>query len=444
MNKISKLSTLFSLCFPIFLSISLQNISLTVDSIMVNQYIDCGTEAIGIASSIINIIGPVFFAIASGVNIYYVQYNATKKYSELKQLTGIGISIILPISLICFLMISFLQNNIIASLVDVNTELGIQTMMYFNIIKFSLFFSPLEMLFTNQFRSLKKPKITLIFAFIQVLTNVICNGIFIFGFNGFLELGMAGAALATLISKIVYIIINYVYSKYIDSPFWGSLKEMFCYKFHLLKKVFFDTIPLMGSEFIFGLSKFVTTKIFLLTGVIGYQAYIIANRITMTFNGLVMAPAQVSGIIMGEAITSEQDEIINKQLHIVRKFLLIICVILGLCIMIISPLMLNLFNVEDINVLNLIYPLILINGGYMLIRVFVASTITMLKAGGDNKFIIVMDSLITMVFILPIMYIMATSHINVLIIASMPIIDMIIKSIIGTLRLRTNKWKNIL
>lgn len=437
--KLTSLKSLFSLFVPIFIAISLQTLSVTIDSVMVNHYTPLGTQAIGIASSITMIIGPVFFAIATGINSFSVQYYAQNKSIELKQLMGIACSLICPVVVVCFLIFSLSEKNIINMLVDLNTAVGRLTYDYFRIFKWSVFLSPFEILFTNQYRAIKRPQVSLVIGFIQLLVNCIFNVILIYWCN----LGVAGAALATLISKVIYIVINYVYSLHIHSPFIGTMQEMFSFKFNFLKQVAIITAPLLLVELMYGISKFLTTKIFLLTGIVGYGAYIIANRIVMSFNGLVIAPSQVSGIVLGEKIVSRDNHLIKEQLKIIVKFLGIVGVILTILIVFVMPLSIPLFNVEP-NSYPLITVLILLNGLYMILRIPVASMISILKSGGDNRFVIFLDAGITFIFTLPLMYFCAVNHLGVILISTVMVFDMVIKIIIGTLRIKTDKWKNIL
>lgn len=444
MFRLYNIKNLFILFFPIFLSITLQNISLTIDSIMVNRYVGYGAEAIGVASSLINIIGPIFFAIASGINIYYVQYFALQKKEELKQLTGIGIYSILTVSFLAMFLFFFIENSIFHNLIGNNSILFDATINYFTIFKFVIFLTPFELLFNNQFRVLKKPKLALYLSCIQIIVNIIFNAILIFGYGDIQAMGLQGAAIATLLSKVVFLVMAFVLLKHLNSPFLGKMNEMLNVNKSLFIKVIKNTIPLLLVETMYGFSKFFITKIFLLTGVLGYQAYIIANRITMTFNGLVIAPAQIAGIIIGETITSQDNNLINKQLNILKQFLFIIGIILSFAIIFISPILLKIFNVTDFSVLNIIKILIILNGIYMILRINVASNISILKAGGDNRFIILLDSGITILFILPIMYFLAKNGCSPIILCIIMIIDMIIKIALGQLRLKTNKWKNLL
>lgn len=438
--QLTSIKSIFSLFVPIFIAISLQTLSVTIDSVMINHYNPLGTQAIGIASSITMIIGPVFFAIATGINSFSVQYYAQQKTIELKQLMGIAISIILPVVFGCFLLFSLTEKTIVNSLVSIDTPTGQLAYEYFTIFKWSVFLSPFEILFTNQYRAIKKPQVSLVIGFIQLLVNCLFNWILIYQMN----MGIGGAAIATLISKIVYIAINYIYSWYIKSPFIGTFKEMFSFNPSFIKKVIIVTSPLLIVEFMYGLSKFFITKIFLLTGVLGYGAYIIANRIAMSFNGLVIAPSQISGIVMGEKIVSNDDKLIKKQLHIIIKFLLIIASVLAILTLTVMPYSIKYFNVDNNISFTLIKYLIYLNGLYMILRIPVASMIATLKAGGDNRFVILLDAGITFIFTLPVMYLCAKNGMGVIGVSVVMVFDMVIKIIVGVLRIKTDKWKNIL
>ena len=444
MKKLSDLKPLYFLFFPIFVSITLQTLSVTIDSVMLNAYDAEGTAAIGVATSLMALIGPMFFAITTGVNSFTVQYFASQKMEKLKQLMGVALTIIGPIIFVSFLIMTIFEQQLMGFLTDLDTSLGQKSVEYFRIIKFSVFLMPIEMLFTHQYRAIKKPKITLYIGLIQMISNIIFNFIFIYGINGIFEYGIAGAALATVLSKVVYIVINYFYSMHINSPFIGTIKEMFNFKFHLLKRVVSITAPLIFVEGLYGASMFLKTKVMLMASPVGFGAYIIANRITMMVNGFVIAPASVSGITMGEAIVARDDIYFQKQLNLVKKFLISLMVILGLITFFLLPLTIRLFNVGDEKLVELIYLMILLNGIYMVIRVPVASMIAMLKSGGDNNFVILLDGGITIFITIPLMFIGVYFGFGVLKLNVILILDMVMKLAIGYGRIKSKKWRNIL
>ena len=426
----------FTFFVPIFITILFQNLNLTIDSVMINNYNSRGTEVIGIAGSIINILGPIFFAIVIGINSYNVQYYAKKEYDILKKFTGIILLIIIPFSLLMFLILSIFDKQILSILVDINSDIGILVLTYFSIIKFDLLIIPLELMFTYQFRTLKLPKISLRVVFCQIFLNIIFNFLLIYYFN----LGFFGAGLATIISKLICLFITYKYAIYIKSPFIGTFKELFTIDHKLIKRVIYTILPLISVEFMFGLSRFLTTKVYLLTGLAGYGAYVIANRIMMNFNGLVIAPANVCGIIMGEGIVLDDKKQMKKRIKSLIYFLLIIigCLLL---ITIIAPIFIKLFNTT--NDIKLITQCIYLLGIYMMLRIPVASIISVLKAGGDNRFVLFLDGGLTLFVIVPLMfYLQYKYNFNISLLMMITILDMFLKLVIGLLRLKQGKWNN--
>ena len=425
----------FTFFLPIFITILFQNLNLTIDSIMINNYNPRGTEIIGIAGSIINILGPIFFAIVIGINTFNVQYYAKKDYEILKKFTGVLLILIIPFSILMFTILTIFDQEILSILVDTNSDIGILVLTYFSIIKFDLLIIPLELMFTYQFRTLKLPKISLRVVFCQIILNIFFNFLLIYQLN----LGFFGAGLATIISKLICLYITYQCAKYVKSPFIGTLKEIFDLDQKLIKKVFWTIAPLISVEFMFGLSRFLTTKVYLLTG-IGYGAYVIANRIMMNFNGLVIAPASVCGIIMGEGIILDDKKQMKKRIKSLVYFLLIIMFILAIITMF-SPYLIKLFNINT-NI-NLITKCIYLIGLYMLIRIPVASIISVLKSGGDNRFVLFLDGGLTLFIIIPLMFYCEYSYnFNVIQLIQITIIDMFLKLILGLFRLKQGKWNN--
>lgn len=118
--------------------------------------------------------------------------------------------------------------------------------------------------------------------------------------------------------------------------------------------------------------------------------------------------------------------------------------VLAILTVTVMPYSIKYFNVDNNISFTLIKYLIYLNGLYMILRIPVASMIATLKAGGDNRFVILLDAGITFIFTLPVMYLCAKNGMGVIGVSVAMVIDMVIKIIVGVFRIKTDKWKNIL
>ncbi len=446
--KIYRYKEIKTLFWPIALTLILTNTLSFVDTLMVSNYNILASAAINSATQVQFLFGPVYFAMLSGVNIYIVQYFSRNETKKLKNLGGISLTMLLSLACLNFTIL-IIFGNAIVKFFSPSNEVYHLASSYLNIFKFSILLMPIDMFFTYQYRAIKKPKIPLIIGTMQSLLNIFFNLLFIYGIFIFPELGIAGAALGTLISRIITIVVHFIVSKKINVPFIGSFSEMFNYKFSFFKEVLKNTIPLIIVELGFGLSNVIYFKLYSLTSVIGLTAFTISRSISFILNAFVIATANVCGIITGSTIskglTKDSTEL-KKTMNGLFKFMSFNSVFIFIMTIFILPLFIPIFlNRIDSNnfnlYFNLIYKLLIINAFWMSIRVFSSSLIAILKSGSDNKFVMLVDAGSSYLVGIPISLVLVIFfNPTIVVLRSVIIIETITKLLLGIYRYNQKKW----
>lgn len=429
---------IWDLFIPIAISILLMNIQTFIDSVMIANYDIYAVSAVNIATQITSIFGPMFFGIITGANIFIVQYYASNRYSEVKKVLGIAVTFILPILFLCIFCLTFFSNQIIGFFVDPSSYVGELSLAYMEVYKFVIILMPFDMLFTYQFRAMKMPKIPMRIGIIQTVVNVVFNILLIYGVGFFPELGIVGAAYATLISKIVSIGLSFGFALYIKAPFMASPISYLQFDKELYKNVKSAIIPLILVELGFGLGRVLTTKIMVYTGIDQFTVYTVARQMSFLFNFLVIATANVSGIITGSAL-GKGENITKSQNDIWKFFMIMSCAIMIIHIFIL-PWLMPLFGIQQ-ELFKITYLVLIANGIFMALRVYSSSFIAILKSGGDNNFIIYIDIGVTFLFMIPSLFIAAVVfNFNVVQLSYLLCLEMVFKSLLGYYRYKKEYW----
>jgi Na+-driven multidrug efflux pump len=95
------------------------------------------------------------------------------------------------------------------------------------VASFSLTAIGLTLAMTSAMRSTGETKIPLYAGIISVLTNAVFNYVFIFGHFGFPAMGVAGAAYATIIARVVELAILLAVMKVKAFTFSTKISELF-------------------------------------------------------------------------------------------------------------------------------------------------------------------------------------------------------------------------
>lgn len=153
-------------------------------------------------------------------------------------------------------------------------------------------------------RSVGKANVPLISSIFSFFVNIFFNWLFIFGNLGAPELGVTGAALGTLIARVVEFVITMGYLLFYDNNIGLRIKDLFISVGDLINDYIHISIPVLISDTLLGLGN---TAVAIIMGHIG-TTFVAANAITMVtvslatvvIQGISQASCAITGITLGE------------------------------------------------------------------------------------------------------------------------------------------------
>lgn len=202
---------LFVLCLPIILQNLVTTSLAMVDTFMVGILGETPLAAVTLANLPIFVIQFVVFGIQSGSAVLISQYWGKGDTDSINRVMGIsayaacGTSIVFAVALLLFPteIMGLLTND--PTLRDIAAEYG-------RIVGISYVFNSLSSVYIGAHRSMENPKLGLVIFSISMLANTLLNLVLIFGLLGFPRLGVVGAALATLLSRVIEFIITVIHA----------------------------------------------------------------------------------------------------------------------------------------------------------------------------------------------------------------------------------------
>lgn len=290
-------------------------------------------------------------------------------------------------------------------------------------------------------RSIGKVKIPLYTSIGAFFLNVGANYIFIFGHFGAPAMGVAGAALGTLISRIFEFAIICGYFWFKDTTVAYRVKDFFCQCGDILKDYIRISIPVLVSDGLLGLGN---TAVAMVYGRLG-SSFVSANSIaavtmqltTVVIQGMSNASSIITGHTLGEGKVKEAQEQGYTFLALGSLFGLLAAVI----ILLISSPVISFYNITD-ETRDIAFQLM----DAVAVIVFFQSmnsilTKGVLRGGGDTKFLMVADILFLWIVSIPLgclagfVWNLPAFWIYICI-----RIDQVIKAVWCIGRLRSGKW----
>lgn len=242
---------LLSLTFPI----SLQNLMLALvaaaDAVMLGKVSQNAMAAVSLATQIQFVQNMLLGAIVCGVGILGAQYWGKKDIKALGDIFGLSIhesmlvSIAFFIGCRCFpekLMLLFAHDP---ELVAIGAE-------YLKIASWSYLLTGVSQCYLAIMRVSEHASRSAWISSGAVLLNIVLNSIFIFGLCGAPAMGVRGAALATLLARIIELLWC-IFSSYEKSFIRLEFKAVFSFHRLLFLDFWHYTLPVLGSFLLWGI-----------------------------------------------------------------------------------------------------------------------------------------------------------------------------------------------
>lgn len=374
--------------FHITLPITFQNFMLAAvaaaDAVMLGQIHQNSMSAVSIATQVQFIQNMIIFSIISVESILGAQYWGKGDKDSVNKIFCIGLKWSAAVSLLFFLACEFCPRLLMR--IYTNSEdlipYGIE---YLRIAGFSYLLSGISQSYLCIMKISDHPERTAFISSCTVVINIILNAVFIFGFFGLPQMNVKGAALATVISRVIEftwcIIISY--KKNYVHP-----KIRFLFSFHkLLELDFIKTLfPLVGAALFWGIGFSAYTSFM---GHLGTDAAA-ANSITAVLRDLLCCVCNglctAAGIIVGNELGKgdlEKGKIYGNRMLVLASISGLLVV--ALCF-IITPFSIHFGKLSETADKYLIQ-MMLVMSVYMFGRYFNTIVINgVFAAGGDTMF----------------------------------------------------------
>ncbi len=428
-----------SIAVPLALQSILSSSMGIIDSLMVS-WIGM-VSAVGTAAQLDTLAITVSFGAISGTGIFCAQFFGAKDHRNLKRSFGLSLVLSFSVGLLFTLISSLFGAQIIKFYLN-DSDVIRYGGMYLNIVKFSFIPSALSFAFSYVYRAIHNTKVPLFIGIISMVTNVLFNYILIFGKFGFPEMGVEGAAIATLMAQCLGLAIHIVFAIKTNQPFMGSIKELFSFDTKFVKPVMKRVYPLIFNELMFGFGSTLFIKAFGSLGTKSMDAYYVGNKISEIFFFVVMGLSNATAVIVGNTLGSGDIEKAKEDGNYFIGMAGVLAVISTILIVVFAAPMVSVFGLKDASVFSNAVTIVRVFSIRISLRLFIVIVFASLRAGGDSKMLTFLDSGIMWLIGLP----LAFFAVNVLKIQEISLVFLFIqleqlaRMSLGLIRYKSGKW----
>ncbi len=271
------------------------------DAVMMGFLNQDALSAVSLATQVQFVFSLFEFALTSGLSIFAAQYWGIGDKDSIEKMLGIGLKATIVVSLPFTLGAMFIPELMMKAFAS-DPALIEGGAIYLRYVALSYFLLAISQVYLTIMKNCEKAGMCAIISASSVVINIVFNALLIFGIGPFPEMGIAGAAVATVISKLVEMVWALAV---MFMP--GSIKIRLKYVLRndkvLVKDFWKYTLPLFGNQLGWGLGF---TMYSVIMGHLGSDAAaansianIVKNLSICVCTGVAIASSVMVGALLG-------------------------------------------------------------------------------------------------------------------------------------------------
>lgn len=435
--------TLITLCIPIIIQNLLSNLINMIDTVMVGGLGEVSVASIGIANQYFFLYNMALSGIIGGAGLFIAQFYGKNDKENIRKITALSVisSVVLGIG---FLLVAIFSPKFIINFFSNDKEVIKVATNYFSIIGFCYPIIAISTVFSMGSRSIRNPKLGMICSTISLSINIILNYIFIFGKLGMPALGASGAALATVIARIVELIllISYIYFIKDDYELRFTFRDVKLINKDLSRAYISKTIPTFLNDTLWAFGTVLYAVAYSRAGTSAIAASQIASSTGNFFIITAVCIAIGSSIMIGNELGADN---IKKAVQYSKKFSILVTVagaLFGGLLILSIPVLLKIFSVSATLAPD-IRKIFSVMGVLMALKTFNTFIIIgVLRSGGDTKYALFLEMGCMWFVSLPLTFFAAYKGVPIYILVGLTYTEEVAKFIFGVPRALSKKWAN--
>ncbi len=291
--------------------IAVQNLIMSsinlADVFMIGKLGEAPLAALGLANQIMFLLVLLLFGINSGSGVFIAQFWGKGDTANIHKVLGLTFLGSILTVMLFFMGSQFIPETLIR-IYSPDQEVVDLGGTYLKIVGWSYIFTAISFIFCIQLRSVGVPKLGMYSSSLSLFVNVTLNYILIFGKLGFPALGVAGAAIATAIARLIecVFVVGIVYlQKY---PLAVSFKNMFGWDRDFLNLFYKTTFPVVMNEMLWALGITTYSMVYARMSTTDIAVINIVGSIErIAFTGFI-GVANAAAIMVGNKIGESNEE----------------------------------------------------------------------------------------------------------------------------------------
>ena len=359
------------------------------DAIMLGKLSQNAMSAVSLATQVTFVFNLFMYAFVTGENMFVAQYYGKGDYKGISKIFSLVTKACGVVAVIFLIGTFFFPRQIMAVLTN-EEELITLGSEYLRVIGISYLLSSIAQTFLAIMKNCNAVNVSTLINSVMVILNIILNAVFIFGLFGCPEMGIRGAAVATVLATVVQVVwsVGYVLGR-IQSV---KLNLHRCER-EITSHFWQKAIPLLINNLAWGIGFSMYSVVM---GHLGTDA-VAANGIANISKNLIvcfcLGLGNAGSIIVGNRLGANRLEEAKEAGGLLTRTAIIAGILSGLVLIILSPFITRMVDLTP-TACGYLQKMLLICSYYIAGKSVNCMTIGgIFAAGGDSKFGMLCDSI---------------------------------------------------
>ena len=402
--------TFYKALFSMMIIVTLQNLVAysvnMADNIMLGRFSQEALSGAATVNQIFFIVQQFARSFGNALVALSAQYWGEHRVKPIRTITGITLKVGCAVGIVLVAICIIIPGPLLRIFTSSEAIVS-EGKSYLSIIVWTFLLFIISQILMAALRAVGTVNISFYISIVSLIINVGINYVLIFGKLGFPKMGIVGAAIGTLIARIVELVIVILYMAFKDKKlelFKGGMLDRNKLLWKDYGKIY---IPIMCASVLWGFS------VPLQTAVLGHLSTdaIAANSVATTFyqylKVVVMAVSSTSAVIIGKTIGEGDSEKVKAAGRSLSVIDISIGVIMAALLVALRNPLLSLYTLND-NAMTMAGNLILIMAVVMVGMSYqMPVSFGIIQGGGDAKFTMKMNLISTWLIVVPLTFMAA-------------------------------------
>lgn len=439
---------LIFLAFPMIVQNGITSFVSFLDNIMVGQI---GTEpmsGVAIVNQLFFVFNICIFGGVSGAGIFSAQFFGKGDYEGQKYTFRFKLYACLLITAIACVLFHFLDEPLISLYLSDEGSVGNTRLAlsygkeYLAIMIFGLLPFAVSQTYVSTIRETGQTFVPMVSGIVAVITNLVLDYVLIFGAFGAPALGVAGAAIATVIARYTECLIVVIWAhRHPDkNPYLIGVYKGLRIPGSILADIFRKGLPLMFNEMLWAVGMAVIVQCYAVRGLEVVAAQNISSTISNLFNIVYLQLGNCISIVVGQKLGAGQLEEAKDADNKIIFFDVACCACISVIMILLGGLFPEIYKTEP-GIKALAKNFIIISAMAMPLCAFSHCSYFTLRSGGKTIVTFLFDSVYTWVVMIPYAFVLSRfTTLSITMVFFLVSFTEIIKVIIGFFMIKSNVW----